>query len=235
MINIAVIEDQDEDFDILKENLEKYYSSRSLDIKLSRYTKGSLFLSEYNFQFHFAIFDIELPDGNGMDIAKKLRERDSKLPLFFVTNIRKYTLNGYEVNAFNYILKPINYYSLSLTLNRISNYLDLHHDSMIEISTKNGKVILNLDTIKCVDISGHAITYHTIDNDFTNYGSLRNIESSLPPSKFIKINSYCIVNVDHISRIEADEVIISNMRFRMSRGKKKEIINKILSLNGGGL
>ena len=60
--------------------------------------------------FDIIIFDIDMPGINGIDTARKLREMDSNVTIIFVTNIAKYAINGYEVDAVDYILKPVSYY-----------------------------------------------------------------------------------------------------------------------------
>ena len=67
--------------------------------------------------FDIIIFDIDMPGINGIDTARKLRETDSTY-YYFVTNIAQYAINGYEVDAVDYILKPVSYYDFSMKFHR---------------------------------------------------------------------------------------------------------------------
>lgn len=232
MISIAIVEDTDSDYELLIENISKFFANRNEKVSFMRFSSSEEFLEKFSNVYQLVIFDIELPDGNGMDLAKELRKKDEFVPVFFVTNIKKYTLSGYEVNAFNYILKPINYYSLALTLDRVLNFLSKNKERILEIPSKNGKVYINEKAIRYIEVNGHTIKYRANDTDYFNYGSLKNVEENLVSKCFVRINSYAIVNINFITSIEEGEVYCDNTSFRISRGKKKEIIDQILSLIG---
>ena len=78
---------------------------------------GSSF-ENYKMIFDIIIFDIDMPGINGIDTARKLREMDSNVTIIFVTNIAQYAINGYEVDAVDYILKPVSYYDFSMKFHR---------------------------------------------------------------------------------------------------------------------
>ena len=78
---------------------------------MTQYTNPVIFLTQYTNRYDLVLLDIEMPDMNGMVVANKLRAIDDEVPLIFITNMRKYAIKGYEVNASDFILKPI----LSLT------------------------------------------------------------------------------------------------------------------------
>ena len=59
-----------------------------------------------------------MPGTNGMEASKLLRQKDEEVLLFFVTNLAQYALESYEVSAFDYIVKPVNYYNLALKMKR---------------------------------------------------------------------------------------------------------------------
>lgn len=119
MINVAIVEDEDCAANNLSEYLNTFGRQNNTEIKAERFRDAISLLTGYSGKFDIVFMDIELPEMNGMDAAKKLREIDMSVTLVFVTNMAQYAVKGYEVGAVDYIVKPVSYYDFSLKLRRI--------------------------------------------------------------------------------------------------------------------
>lgn len=115
---------------------------------------------------------------DGMDMAKRLRAMDEKAVIIFVTQMAQYAVKGYEVNAFDFILKPVSYTEFSLKMMRILNYLKEHEDIKLTLKTVDGVVCVSLGDLKYVEVLNHKLTYHTKTGNFTEYGQLMQLEKN---------------------------------------------------------
>ena len=115
MRNVAVIEDEKSASDALGQHLKRYGAETGEEFKIYVFPDAETFLQNYKADYDVVFMDIELPGMNGMTAARELRKLDGKVVLVFVTNMSQFAVGGYEVGAFDFILKPVNYSSFFLT------------------------------------------------------------------------------------------------------------------------
>lgn len=114
MLNTAIVENSTKSADWLIKFLDRFSEEHGEEIRYTWYQGTHTFLSEYHFQFDLVFMDIELDDGNGMETAMKLRKRDPEVTLIFITHLAQYAVQSYEVDALDYILKPVGYPAFAL-------------------------------------------------------------------------------------------------------------------------
>ena len=136
MIKIAVVEDELEMSNILVNFINKFFEENELDVKVTVFNNALKFLDAYNFNFDLIFMDINMPSLDGINASKKLREIDSEVMLIFVTSLAQYAIKGYEVNAFDFIVKPISYYNFALKLTRAIDNLSKDDAKIIVINSK---------------------------------------------------------------------------------------------------
>lgn len=134
MLNIAVVEDEINVSKQIESYINSFANEHRIEISISVYNNADDFLSYYKNNFDLVFMDIELPGINGMDATIKLREKDKNVMIVFVTNLMQYAVNGYSVNAYDFIVKPFNYYSFAIKLKRIFKSL---------LSNQNKKIVIN--------------------------------------------------------------------------------------------
>lgn len=136
MIKIAVVEDELEMSNILVKFINKFFEENELYVKATVFNNALKFLDAYNFNFDLVFMDINMPSLDGINASKKLREIDSEVMLIFVTSLAQYAIKGYEVNAFDFIVKPISYYNFALKLTRAIDNLSKDDTKIIVINSK---------------------------------------------------------------------------------------------------
>ena len=119
MLQIAIVEDDDQEAKVLGNCLNKYSQEHKSAFAIQRFSDGAAFLSEDKKVYDLVFMDVEMPFMDGLKTAKKLREKDSQVVLVFVTKLFQYAVNGYEYNAADYIIKPIRFASFSLKMEKI--------------------------------------------------------------------------------------------------------------------
>ena len=113
MVRIVIVEDDSEDLTQLTDCLRRYEQECGDSFSIKSYANPADFLDAYRSDCDLIFMDIELPLFNGVEVARQLREIDSVVTLVFITNMEQYAVNGYEVDALDFVVKPINYYRFS--------------------------------------------------------------------------------------------------------------------------
>ena len=109
MLRVAVAEDNPKDRERLLSFLKKYGEEKDVQIEVAEYTDGSELLDQYRPCYDVIFLDVEMPQMDGMKAAEKIRETDEEVILIFITNMAKYAIRGYEVQALDFVLKPVKY------------------------------------------------------------------------------------------------------------------------------
>ena len=227
MINVAIVEDQKKEADLLCACLRRYSEQHKENFDIAVFENGIEFLTKYQANFDIIFMDIELPDMNGMSVAHKLRSIDNSSILIFVTNISKYAINGYEVGAMDYILKPLNYPAFELKINKAVASCKKNRDNKIHISTREGYRNISASSIIYIESRGHRIEFHTENGEYIEYGTMKNLESLLPETMFFRCNSCYIINFSFISSYNGYTVKVGNEELIISRARKKQFMEKL--------
>ena len=148
--------------------------------------------------------------------------------LIFTTSLAQYAIEGYEVNALSYILKPINYYEFAMKLGKAVKRVPFINAANIVLKTKSGDIRLSQEDIRYVEISGHWVVYHTLGGDYSQYSSLSKVEEALSSSEFTRCNSCYLVNMHYVQRINGMSCILDNgEELKISQPKKKGFLEEL--------
>lgn len=235
MIRIGIIEDEENTYLTIKEYLTTFFNKNNKEINIEYFNTAEKLLSNYDVGFDLIFMDINLPKMNGLEASKKIREKDNLVMIIFVTSLAQYAIKGYEVNAFDYIVKPINYYSFELKLTRVLKKLDSKNEKFILINNKQVKRKVSLSNIKYIEVMKHVLIFHTIEGDFCSSGILKNVVDEVKGSSFYLCNQCYLVNLKYVDRVEGYNLYIDDEKLLISHPKKKEfmkVLNDYLS-NGG--
>ncbi len=207
-INIAIVEDEQSSFERLSTFLECYKLENSLEISITRFETADAFLFDYQQKYQIIFMDIAMPGTNGMEAARKLRKIDQTTLLVFVTTISNMACKGYEVDAIDYIVKPVEYPSFKIKMNRIITKIPQVKKKTIEIKTEDGFSYVQSIDIKYIEVKDHTLLFHTTKGDYKSYGSLKNFAASLADYDFYLCNNCYLVNMSFITGIDGYNIFI---------------------------
>ena len=234
MIRIAVVEDSKNDQELFRSYIEQFEKENETTFDVTFFSDGQEFLDRYRAEYNIVFMDINLPSMNGIDVSEKLRERDHQVVLIFLTNLAKYAIKGYSVNAFDFVAKPITYYSFSTMLKRAIN--KANYDKGNDITINNGGKILKLsiDEIHFVEVYNHQLIFHTDQGDYPQWGSLSSLEDEYLERGFAKGSSSQLINLRRVKVIAGSQVTLDTGKsLFLSRSQKKDFALKFTEFIAG--
>lgn len=228
MIKAIIVEDEKNESNRLSSFLKRFSEENSVVFDIKVFSSGLTFLSEYNTPADIVFMDIELPDVDGMEICRRLRKIDSKVIIIFVTNMAQYAVKGYEVDATDFIIKPIYYAEFAVKLKKAIDYISLNEDRFIMLSYYGMMRRLNVNEIYYVEVRSHNIIYHTERENIEMKGTLKDAEGILEKYGFSRCNNCYLVNLKHVVEIcETMATLTDGSRLAVSRSKKKAFLKNL--------
>ncbi len=228
VITVAVVEDDDKEAERIKSYLVSYGKENDENFNVLHFSDGLEFLEKIRPEIDVVFMDIEMPFLNGMDAAKKLRQSDPSVPLVFITNLKQYALNGYEVEAMDFLVKPVAYAAFSTMMGRVCARLALCTDKEIFIQNAQGGVKIKISDIFYVEVIKHYVIFHTPRGEVKMWGSLSDIEKRLPADRFARCNNCYLVHLAYATRLEGNDLYVGGDVLAVSRGKKQEFMQRLL-------
>ena len=232
---IAIVDDMHSEREVLSSYFIRYQQEKGVYFEVSIFENGLDFLENYQPIFDVVLMDIDMPHLNGMGVAARLREMDEDCILIFVTNLAQYAISGYEVNAFDFVIKPVSYSNFALKLQRALKKIKNRQDSELTVTISNQLHRIPASKLKYIEISGHNIIYHTTDGDIQAYGNLKEIEAKLSPKLFVRCNNCYLVNLTYVRAIDGYVVTVDSDELQISRPRKKLFVQTLNDFHGGEL
>ncbi len=232
-MKIAIVDDDLKITDQLSQYIARFGKERNLNHKITIFHTPLEFLNAYTKDYDLVILDIEMPGLNGIETAKELRRMDPSIVLMFVTNLAQYALQGYEVEAIDYIVKPVSYPDFALKLQKAMRYVSRNQDYKVVIATADAMIHMKTSDIYYVEVEKHYLIYHTTQGNYTVRGVMKEVEQELDEYHFIRSNHCYLVNLKYVSAIEGEYVTVANQELKISRNKKKEFMDAFTRYVGG--
>ena len=233
MIHVAIVDDEEEQIETTRGLLLRYEKEHDTAIRITTFNNAVTFLDPYKGDYDIVILDVKMPYLNGIDAARKLREMDEQVILFFLTTMEQYALRGYEVAAMDYLIKPINYFDFALRFSRAVKKLDKENDQSVILKTETGIVRVFPSQIYYVEVSGHYCLYHTAVGEYRQYYSTKKLAQELRENNFALCNSYLLVNLRYVDRIEDLSVFVRGKELPISHPKKKTFQDRFAAYSEG--
>lgn len=176
--------------------------------------------------------DVEMPGLTGMEFLAA----SVKLPkVIIVSAYEQYALKGYELDIFDYLLKPVSYERFLKSVNKLYDLLEKEQKTdtgeyiFVKVEKKTKKIMLK--DILYIESMENYIWIHTTSSKEMVYCSLKMIAESLPPHFFVQVHRSYIVNTEHIQAIEGNRIEIENHIIPLSRDLKEDIYRRLIDKN----
>ena len=227
MIQIAIVEDDRNYGKTLNRYIKKYEEESKIRFNVHNFEDGEDIVEDYKGIYDIILMDIEMKFMDGMTAAEEIRKVDSQVVIIFITNMPQYAMKGYAVEALDYVLKPINYYSFSQRIDRAISRMEKRKKKYLTITSKGAVQKIELSKLYYVEVQDHDLYYHTTEGVLSQRGTMKEVESALENENFFRCNKCYLVNLEHVERFEGASVVVGNEEVQVSRSKKKEILETL--------
>lgn len=177
--------------------------------------------------------DINMPEISGISFAKSINKN---IKIIFTTAYRDYAVEGFELKAVDYLLKPISFERLLKAVNTyfevysvstITKKKSLTANDFIFVRSDRRMIKIDFDAIIYIESYSDYIKIHLKNETIVTRETISSIEAKLPKKFFIRIHRSFIVSVSNITSYTNDTVIVNDKELTISRSYKKEVISKL--------
>lgn len=227
MIRIAIVEDEDFYVDQLTQYLEEYEKSVGEVFDITVYRDGDGITKKYKAQFDIILMDIQMKFVNGMTAAEEIRKVDSQVVIIFITNMTQYAIRGYEVDALDYVLKPVSYFAFSQKLGRAIGRIKKRENRFLTVPVKGGMLRLNASDIFYIESVGHNLVFHTAGGDHIVAGTMKSVEEQLANLSFSRGNKCYLINLEHVEGMKDKCAIVKGQPLQISRPRMNDFMQDL--------
>lgn len=179
--------------------------------------------------------DVAMPNMDGIQASKELRKIDESVCLVFLTEMSQYAIEGYEVNAYDFLIKPMEYDLFKIKMNKFLTHISTKNEDNIVISSLNEMHKLKISEIRYIESIKHYVYFHYKDEIYRTRASLDSYKKILKEKHFSEINRSLIVNLAFVDNYSNSDVIIGKEVLPLSRVYKSSFLNELTAYFGDRL
>lgn len=232
-----------DDIPIVTSDLENYlreYSNCSFECDCFNKSE-KLFEAIKTTNYDIYLLDVEMPVKSGLDIAHEIRKKDFDAYIIFITSHVNYMKDVFQVNTFDYLLKPINRDNLFTVIDRILNFIENTVDKFCYIK-RNSQIIVSLKNVVYFEKQGRYVIIRTKDSTDKFILSTNELLEKLN-SNFIQVHTSFIINLNYLKRVSSEKAVLSIVHedkeeiisLQISRKFRAQVRSEIVHFMGGKL
>ena len=228
-MHLIIVEDLSFDQEKLADLLRQDCASHEESLDLSFYASGEDFLAHYRPKSCDGLFlDIVLGGLSGIEVARRVREKEPYLPIIFTTTERDYAVDGFAVRGTDYLIKPLDPAQVARCMERLREFLAVPSSiSLLETSGRghSAPVDVPLACILYAQCFDHAIDVHTTSGVYRTRQSFQDFTAQLPHTgRFYVCGRGLVVNLSQVTRVLEHDLLLKNGdRISFSRNRRREI------------
>lgn len=231
LLSIAICDDELSEIKRINDYLLKFSVKNDIDFKVYRFSSGEELIESYKgnqSKYDIIYMDVEMPGLSGIETAEKIRGLpDRNVLIAFITSYPEYMQDSFDVQASQYLTKPLSYELFEEKTEKLISYLKELEINITVVSLKSGEIILHLDNIICFESVKTTTTRSdllvtTVDEEFMIKGKIGEMESKLKEQHFISVHRSVLVNMRFIKKFNSNTVFLTN-------GKEVDVSRRRLS------
>ena len=236
MLSIAVCDDEVIECCNMAKRIKEIMEEIKMPCIIRQFQSGGELLQTLE-SFDVVFLDIIMRELDGMKTAQIFRERASDKILIFVSSSKEYVFEAYDVEAFQYLLKPVDDRKLKSVLQKAVLKTESRLQEFIIVSRERQKKKLFLDDIYYFEIKGRMVDAHGPEGIFTYYEQMGKLENKLQDKGFFRCHKSYLVNLKYVDRYNRQEVILENgEKIVIAKRRYEQFVREVLKAmrkNGG--
>ena len=232
-MRIAIVEDDVNIQQQLSVYIAKFAEENACQYQLSVFSDGDEILEDFRADYDLILLDIQMKHLNGLETAEKIRQLDRDVYLVFVTNLANYAIRGYSVQAFDFILKPVNYMMLKQLLQRVDKLVSAKQQRYVTLPTDLGLTRIEVSHIYYIETEGHFLLIKTDQGEYRMRDAMKNMEETLGGYGFFRCNNCYLVNLKHVERVDGSALYVNGEELSISRPRYKAFMETLTKYWGG--
>ncbi len=234
MFQIAVCDDEK----IIVRQIEDMIKDILPNCNISQYLSGGDLLESY-VKFDIIFLDIQMENMSGIETAKELRNRGEDTIIIFITGVKEYVFQAFDVAAFHYLVKPVRKEKLKEVIERAIEKINKNKGEEIHrlfIKTRDKSISLNINDILFMESETRKIVVHTKREIIKFYGVMSKVEEKVG-SGFYRCHRGYLVNMEYISEYDSENIYLMNSdKVYLAREKYQDFVKHYMRfLRNGGI
>ena len=218
-MRIAVCDDERRFINDFSAIVAKLY--KSLDMIVDEYSDGTELVRNFGRGYDIVFLDIEMPELDGISLAKKLRETSEDVYIVFLTGHVEYAIKGYEVNALRYLTKPATEEAVREVIDHVLK--KQNSEKHLWIKNRDGEQKIRLSDIVFLEAQDQNIVVYTTADSYEFRAKLNDYEQQLRPDGFFRVHRSYMVSLSKIISITGKEVtVVGGYKIPIARAKEKD-------------
>lgn len=239
MVRIAVAEDDRAFRDTCTGYIKRYCAEKKVDAQVFEFEDGMDLLEDQEKKgksFDILFLDVQMKHLDGFYTAGRIREKDDQAVIVFITTLAQYAVRGYEVDAMDYLIKPLSYERFCPRLEKALQRVSRFQEQYIFLPSGDGKDRVAATSILYIDVDRHTLRVHTKGRTYEMRMPIGKMEEELAPSHFLRCDQSVLVNPRFVVRVGKDTVEVGDdentVLLPVSRSRKKQFLQDLAALIG---
>lgn len=237
MYRALIVEDDPQAAETLRAHLERYAAERGTSFSVEILPSALEFL-EGTRPADVVFMDIGLPGVSGMEAAEVMRQTDELTPLIFVTDLAQYAVRGYQVDALDFMVKPVTYEDFALRMGRAMRVMDRNAGGTVSVATDEGLRVIAEKDVVYVEIFRHDLYWHVTGSAQPLHarGTLTRVAGELGAERFCRVSASHLINMGQLALIRPGSVVMSDgTEVVISRRRRREVLETLTRYMGGSI
>lgn len=233
MLKVAVCDDIKDYIQKMEVYIEQYGKENSVEVKISSYVSGDhLMLTFAHKKYDIIFLDISMPEPDGFETARRIREIDQDAAIIFCTSY--YTIpnaqKAYDVQAYDFLKKPVMYKKIESILDKVYKRKLVNAEEKFMLKTQEGVFSIQLSDIIYLETSEKTVIIHTVQRDFVTYQKLYEFEEKFEKGSFFRCHNSYLVNLEYVASFRDMNLVLMDGHKTMipvSKYRKKELLKQL--------
>lgn len=235
MLRIAIAEDEPACAKQLQDFIDRYAGEQGLEAAVTWFSDGLELVEQYAPVWDILFLDIQMAHLNGMETARRIRRQDPDVTLVFITNLARYAIQGYEVDASDFILKPLEYDRFRVRMDKLTARLARKQGAFVVLPLAEQKIRVAVEDILYAEVVDHDLQVVTAKQRYLMRCSLQEMERMVEGHGFSRCNRCYLVNLRRVTGVEKDAVRVGKYSLPISRPRKKQFLRELSDCLGAEL